>query len=78
MDFPSPRNEPPTPMTHHSNYPHSGPHRLVDLVRALTGCSRERAELAVSDPIPSGPISLDDGLYAVATALVALRGPLPN
>ncbi|MSO86400.1 MAG: hypothetical protein EXQ71_02630 [Acidimicrobiia bacterium] len=61
-----------------SNHPHRSPHRLVDLVRALTGCSRERAELAVSDSLPAGPISLDDGMHTVATALVVLRGALQN
>jgi len=48
-------------------------HRLSELVQALTGCGVERAELAVGDPTPIGPISADAALDAVATAIVRLR-----
>lgn len=33
-------------------------HRLAELLQALTGCSVERAELAIDDPTPSGPAKL--------------------
>jgi len=52
-------------------------HRLADLVQALTGCSIERAELAVSDPTPVGPASDDDALQTMAQALVRLRPRTP-
>ena len=52
-------------------------HRLVELVQALTGCSIERAELAVSDPTPSGPASTEDALDTMAKALVRLRPRTP-
>jgi len=48
-------------------------HRLAELVQALTGCSVERAEMAVSDPIPVGPASVDHALTTMAQALVRLR-----
>jgi hypothetical protein len=48
-------------------------HRLSELVQVLSGCSVERAELAVSDPTPEGPIPAEDALDVVATALVRLR-----
>ncbi|MGK2947262.1 MAG: hypothetical protein ACSLFP_01695 [Acidimicrobiales bacterium] len=48
-------------------------HRLAELVQALTGCSAERAELAVSDPTPSGPADSDDALATMAEAIVRLR-----
>lgn len=48
-------------------------HRLPELVQALTGCSVEGAELAVSDPTPDGPVAADDALDVLATALVRLR-----
>lgn len=48
-------------------------HRLAELVQALTGCSVERAELAVSDPIPTGPASTEDALRTMARALVRLK-----
>ncbi len=48
-------------------------HRLAELVQALTGCSAERAEMAVSDPIPKGPSSTDDALRTMARALVRLK-----
>jgi hypothetical protein len=51
-------------------------HRLAELVQALTGCSVERAELAISDPTP-GPASSDDALEAMARALVWLRPRQP-
>lgn len=48
-------------------------HRLAELVQAITGCSIERAELAVSDPTPAGPASSSAALDTMARALVALR-----
>ena len=48
-------------------------HRLSELLQALTGCSVERAEMAISDPTPSGPASPDDAVSRVARAMVALR-----
>jgi hypothetical protein len=48
-------------------------HRLTELLQALTGCSVESAELAISDPTPVGPASPDDALAAVARGMVALR-----
>ncbi|MGQ0432587.1 MAG: hypothetical protein ACT452_09315 [Microthrixaceae bacterium] len=48
-------------------------HRLAELVQALTGCSIERAEFAVSDPTPTGPASSDDALRTMARAIVRLR-----
>ena len=48
-------------------------HRLTELLQALTGCSVESAELAISDPTPAGPASPDDALSAVARGMVALR-----
>jgi hypothetical protein len=50
-------------------------HRLAELVQALTGCSIERAELAVSDPTPSGPATDESALETMAQALVRLRPP---
>ena len=52
-------------------------HRLAELVQLLSGCTAERAELAVSDPTPSGPASNEDALDTLATALVRLR-PKPG
>lgn len=52
-------------------------HRLAELVQALTGCSAERAELAISDPTPSGPATSEDALEAMARALVRLRPRQP-
>lgn len=52
-------------------------HRLAELVQALTGCSAERAELAISDPTPDGPASSDEALEAMARALVRLRPRQP-
>jgi hypothetical protein len=49
-------------------------HRLTELLQALTGCSVERAELALSDPAPSGPASPEDALTSMARAMVALKG----
>ena len=49
-------------------------HRLTELLQALTGCSVERAELAISDPTPAGPASEEDALTSVARAMVALKG----
>ena len=48
-------------------------HRLTELLQALTGCSVESAELAISDPTPSGPTSPDEALSRMARAMVALR-----
>jgi hypothetical protein len=48
-------------------------HRLTELLQALTGCSVERAELAISDPTPAGPASPDEALTSVARAMVALK-----
>jgi hypothetical protein len=48
-------------------------HRLTELLQALTGCSVERAELAISDPTPTGPASPDEALTSVARAMVALK-----
>lgn len=48
-------------------------HRLTDLVQALTGCSVESAEFAVSDPAPLGPASSEYALRTTARALVRLR-----
>ncbi|MET0729200.1 MAG: hypothetical protein ABWZ76_12975 [Acidimicrobiales bacterium] len=52
--------------------PPSG-HRLAELVQALTGCTVEHAELAVSDPTPTGPASSEEALRTMARALVRLR-----
>jgi hypothetical protein len=48
-------------------------HRLTELLQALTGCSVETAELAISDPTPAGPASSEEALSAVARAMVALK-----
>lgn len=48
-------------------------HRLTELLQVLTGCSVERAELAISDPTPSGPAAADEALTSVARAMVALK-----
>jgi hypothetical protein len=48
-------------------------HRLAELVQALTGCSAERAELAMSDPTPSGPAGSDEALSTMAQAMVRVR-----
>jgi hypothetical protein len=48
-------------------------HRLAELLQALTGCSVERAELAISDPTPAGPASPEEALTSMARAMVALR-----
>jgi len=52
-------------------------HRLAELVQVLTGCSVERAELAVSDPTPFGPASDEHALRTTARALVRLRTRQP-
>lgn len=52
-------------------------HRLAELVQALTGCSVERAELALSDPTPVGPAGNDEALRTMAHALVRLRTRQP-
>lgn len=48
-------------------------HRLAELLQALTGCSVERAELAISDPTPAGPASSATALDTMARAMVGLR-----
>jgi hypothetical protein len=48
-------------------------HRLAELVQALTGCSIERAELAICDPAPAGPATSTIALDTMARALVALK-----
>ena len=48
-------------------------HRLSELLQALTGCSVESAEMAISDPTPAGPASPEEALSAVARAMVALK-----
>jgi len=48
-------------------------HRLTELLQALTGCSVERAELAISDPTPTGPATPDEALTSMARAMVALK-----
>jgi hypothetical protein len=48
-------------------------HRLSELLQALTGCSIERAEMAISDPTPSGPASPEEALNSMARAMVALK-----
>ena len=52
-------------------------HRLAELVQALTGCSVERAELAVSDPTPAGPATSEEALRTMAKALVRLKARQP-
>ena len=46
-------------------------------MQALTGCSVERAELAVGDPTPTGPADPDWALSSMSTALVRLRARQP-
>jgi len=48
-------------------------HRLTELLQALTGCSVESAELAISDPTPAGPATPDEALTCVARGMVAVR-----
>ena len=48
-------------------------HRLTELLQALTGCSVEHAELAISDPTPAGPATPEDALTSMARAMVALK-----
>lgn len=52
-------------------------HRLTELVQALTGCSIERAEFAVSDPTPAGPATSEQALRTMARAIVRLRARQP-
>jgi hypothetical protein len=52
-------------------------HRLAELVQVLTGCSVERAEMAVSDPTPEGPASSEQALRTMALALVRLKSRQP-
>lgn len=53
-------------------------HRLDELLQALTGCSAERAELALSDAIPVGPADPERALTTMATAMVRLRSRQPS
>lgn len=56
-------------------------HRLTELLQALTGCSVEHAELALSDPAPAGPASPEDALTSMARAMVTLKArsaPVPR
>ena len=46
---------------------------ITELLQALTGCSVERAELAISDPTPAGPASSEEALTSMARAMVALK-----
>jgi hypothetical protein len=74
MAIPSPTTRPPDiviDLTSPSDLPAG--HRLAELVQALTGCSAERAELAVSDPTPAGPASDEDALLTMAQALCRIR-----
>lgn len=48
-------------------------HRLTELLQALTGCSIERAELAISDPTPAGPADPSAALDTMAKAMVSLK-----
>jgi hypothetical protein len=64
---------PPTTVIIDLDDPPTG-HRLTELLQALTGCSVERAELAISDPTPAGPASPDEALTSMARAMVALKG----
>jgi len=52
-------------------------HRLTELIQALTGCSAERAELALGDPIPTGPADPEWALSSVSAAMVRLRARQP-
>jgi len=48
-------------------------HRLAELLQVLTGCSVERAELAISDPTPAGPAHPSAALDTMARAMVSLK-----
>ena len=63
---------PTTPVIIDLDDPPTG-HRLTELLQALTGCSVERAEMAISDPTPSGPASPEEALTSMARAMVALK-----
>lgn len=63
---------PPTPVIIDLDDPPTG-HRLAELLQALTGCSIECAEMAISDPTPAGPASPEDALTSVARAMVSLK-----
>lgn len=63
---------PTTPVIIDLDDPPTG-HRLTELLQALTGCSVERAEMAISDPTPSGPASSEQALDSMARAMVALK-----
>jgi hypothetical protein len=63
---------PTTPVIIDLDNPPTG-HRLTELLQALTGCSVERAEMAISDPTPSGPASPEQALNSMARAMVELK-----
>ncbi len=63
---------PTTPVVIDLDDPPAG-HRLAELIQALTGCSIERAELALSDPTPAGPADPDAAVLTMARAMVSLR-----
>ncbi len=63
---------PPEPLIIDLDDPPTG-HRLAELLQALTGCSIERAELAISDPTPSGPANPSVALDTMARAMASLR-----
>ncbi len=65
---------PTTPVIIDLDNPPTG-HRLADLLQALTGCSIERAELAISDPTPTGPADPATALDTMARAIVSLKLP---
>ena len=67
-----PKIVPSTPVIVDLDDPPTG-HRLTELLQALTGCSIERAELAISDPTPSGPAEPEAALTSMAYAMVALK-----
>jgi len=67
---------PATPVIIDLDDPPTG-HRLTELLQALTGCSIERAELAISDPTPAGPAAPTAALDTMARAMVAVR-PAPS
>jgi hypothetical protein len=50
-------------------------HRLGDLVQVLSGCTAERAELAVAAHRHGTPVAPDVALDTIARALVRLRCP---
>src|SRR3546814_2826752 len=53
-------------------------HRLSELVQALAGCSIERAELALGDPTPDGPVPADDAIERSEEHTSELRSLMRN